>query len=80
MVISAGSDHTHSKKARIKFFVFNNVYLMQKTNFIPQFVSKILKLTEPCNVIDQKYFSACPGTSAHTHLKKLHQFVPSKDV
>ena len=53
---------------------------MQKINFIPQFVSKILKLTESCNVIDQKYFSACPGTPAHTHLKKLHQFVPSKDV
>ena len=53
---------------------------MQKINFIRQFVSKILKLTESCNVIDQNYFSACPGTSAHTHLKKLHQFVPSKDV
>ena len=53
---------------------------MQNINFIPQFVSKILKLTESCIVTDQKYFSACPGTSTQKQKKKLHQFVPSKDV
>ena len=67
-------------KSWIKTFLFTKNYPMQKINSIPWFVSKILIVTKSHNVIDQKSFVAFPETSAHTHLKKLHQFIPPKDV